>query len=53
MVQTIAGSDRMFITTALSPRTSYTFEVQASSSDLGIHGEAVTITVNTSAPEGE
>ena len=54
--RTIAGtgdSDRMFTVTGLPPRTSYTFEVQASNTGLDVRGAAATFTVNTTDPQSE
>ena len=54
--RTIAGtgdSDRMFLVTGLPPRTNYTFEVQASNTDLDVRGAAATFTVSTTAPQSK
>ena len=54
--RTIAGTgdrDRMFPVTGLPPRTSYTFEVQASNTNLDVRGAAATFTVSTTAPQSE
>ena len=47
----IGDSDRMFTVTGLPPRTSYTFEVQASNPGLDVRGAPATLTVNTTAPQ--
>ena len=47
------SSDRRLSVTGLPPRTSYTFEIQASNTLLDVHGTPATFTVNTSAPQGE
>ena len=46
-------SDRMFTATGLHPRTSYTFEVQASNTNLDVRGAPATFTVSTSTPQSE
>ena len=54
--QTVAGtgdSNRMFTVTGLPPRTSYTFEVQASNSGLDVRGKPATLTVSTSDPQSK
>ena len=54
--RTIAGtedSDRKFSVTGLTPRTSYTFEVQASNPGFDLRGAPATLTVNTTAPQSE
>ena len=54
--RTVAGtgdSDRIFTITGLPPRTSYTFEVQASNSYLDVRGARATFTISTSAPLSE
>ena len=54
--RTVAGigdSDRIFTVTGLPPRTSYTFEVQASNTILDVRGSPATFTISTSAPLSE
>ena len=54
--RTVAGigdSDRIFTVTGLPPRTSYTFEVQASNPNLDVRGPPATFTISTSAPQSE
>ena len=54
--RTVAGtidSDRMFTVTGLPPRTSYTFEAQASNPSLDVRGAPATLTVSTTAPQSE
>ena len=54
--RTVAGtgdSDRIFTFTGLPPRTSYTFEVQASNPGLDVRGARATFTISTSAPQSE
>ena len=54
--QTIFGtgdSDRMFRLTGLQPRTSYTFEVEASNPLIRDPGAITTVTVSTTVPQGE
>ena len=46
-------SDRFFSTTALPPRTSYTFEVEANNLRIRNPGAIATITVSTTVPQGE
>ena len=46
-------SERVFTVTGLPPRTSYTFEVQASNPDLDVRGAPATFTISTSAPQSE
>ena len=53
---TISGtgdSDRMFSLTGLPPRTSYTFEVDANNPFIRDPGAIATITIRTTAPQGE
>ena len=53
--RTVAGTgdnNRMFTVTGLPPRTSYTFEVQASNVELDVRGTPTTLTVSTTAPQG-
>ena len=50
LVSGTSEESRMFTITGLAPRTSYKFEIQA----IGFtFGEAATLTVNSSAPQGE
>ena len=54
--RTVTGtgdSDRIFTFTGLPPRTSYTFEVQASNTILDVRGARATFTISTSAPQSE
>ena len=54
--QTISGtgdSDRMFGLTGLRPSTNYTFEIEASNPLIRVPGVVATITVTTTAPQGE
>ena len=54
--QTVFGtgeSDRMFSLAGLPPRTNYTFEVQANNPRVIDRGALATITVSTTAPQGE
>ena len=53
VVSVTSKEARMFSVTGLAPRTSYTFEVQAVNQALFVLGEAATLSVNTSAPQGE
>ena len=56
MITPVLGTgeeDRMFTVAGLPPRTSYTFEIQAVNTVLFVSGGAATLTVNTSAPQGE
>jgi hypothetical protein len=46
-------SDRMFSLTGLSPRTNYTFEVEAINPLIRDQGAIATITASTTAPLGE
>ena len=50
---TLSEEDRMFTVIGLAPRTGYTFEIKAVNNFLFVFGEAATLTVNTSAPQGE
>ena len=50
LVPDTSEEDRMFTIIGLAPRTSYTFEIQAVNT---VFGEPATLTVNTSAPQGE
>ena len=55
-VWTVLGtrdSDRLFNITALPPRTSYTFEVEATNPLIRDPGAVATITVSTTVPRGE
>jgi hypothetical protein len=45
--------DRILTVSGLPPRTNYTFEVQASSPVINVHGAFATITVSTTPPESE
>ena len=54
--QTVAGTrdgDRMFSVSGLPPRTSYTFEVQASNPIINVHGAPATVTVSTTPPQSK
>ena len=54
--RTVVGtgdSDRMFTVTGLPPRTSYTFEVQASNAGFDVRGAPATLIVSTTAPQSE
>ena len=56
MAQTIQGieeSNRIFSVTGLPPRTSYTFEVQASNTLLDVRGSPAVLTASTLAPQGK
>ena len=56
VAQTIVGtgdSKRMVSGTGLPPRTSYTFEVQASNPNIDMRGPPATITVSTTAPQSK
>ena len=48
----IEDNDRMFSITGLPPRTSYTFEVQASNPTIDARGPPVFYTASTTAPQG-
>ena len=45
-------SDRVFSITGLPPRTSYTFELQASNTQIDARGDPAFYTTNTTPPEG-
>ena len=45
--------DRMFSVSGLPPRTSYTFEVQASNPVINVRGAPATITVATTPPQSK
>ena len=47
------SSHRMFSITGLSPRTSYTFEVQAANPNLDVSGLPANITTSTTAPQSK
>ena len=49
----VGDIDRMFTATGLPPRTSYTFEVQASNTVIDVRGAAAILTFNTLAPQGK
>lgn len=54
--QTVVGTrdgDRVFSVTGLPPRTSYTFEIQASNPVLNVRGASATITVTTTPPQSK
>ena len=54
--ETVVGteeSNRMFSITGLPPRTSYTFEVQASNPTINMRGLPAIYTANTTAPQGK
>ena len=56
VARTVVGvedNQRMFSVTGLPPRTSYTFEVQASNPNIDASGPPANITVNTTAPQGK
>ena len=56
VAQTLAGiqdNDRMFTITGLPPRTSYTFEVQASNPIIDVRGPPAIYTTITTAPQGK
>ena len=56
VAQTLVGTgdnDRMFSITGLPPRTSYTFEVQASNTHIDACGPRAFYTANTTAPQGK
>ena len=53
--RTLVGTrdtDRVFSVNGLPPRTSYTFEVQASNNYINMHGPPAFCTANTTAPQG-
>ena len=56
VAQILAGTrdnNRMFSITGVPPRTSYTFEVQASNTLIDMRGPPAIITANTTAPQGK
>ena len=53
---TILGTgddNRIFSISGLPPCTNYTFEVQASNPNVGLHGPPAFYTANTTAPQGK
>ena len=55
IARTLAGTEdnnRMFSITGLPPRTSYTFEVQASNPEIDVRGPPAFYTANTTVPQG-
>ena len=46
-------NNRIFSGTGLPPRTSYTFEVQASNPNIDMRGPPATITVSTTVPQSK
>ena len=56
VARTVVGTgdnDRMFGIIGLPPRTSYTFEVQASNTRIDARGDPAFYTANTTAPQGK
>ena len=56
VAQTLAGildNDRLFSVSGLPPRTSYTFQVQASNPTLDVRGDPAFFTANTIAPQSK
>ena len=56
VAQTLAGiqdNDRLFSVSGLPPRTSYTFEVQASNPTFYVHGDPAFYTASTTAAQGK
>ena len=49
----IEDNDRMFSVTGLPPRTSYTFEVQASNTNIDMRGAPAIYTADTTAPQSK
>ena len=55
IARTLPGTedtDRMLSITGLPPRTSYTFEVQASNPTIDVRGSPVFYTASTTTPQG-
>ena len=55
IARTLVGTgdnDRMFSITGLPPQTNYTFEVQASNSNIDMRGPPAFYTASTTAPQG-
>ena len=55
VVRTVVGTeynDRVFSVNGLPPRTSYTFEVQASNPNIDMRGPPAFYIANTTAPQG-